>query len=278
MDLALSQLSVSREWTSETNPAVDSLFLFTGRPFDAEGDRRESVIARAVDQDNQLQNNLNRWYDARVGRWLSEDPTGFAAGDGNLYRYVGNGPNSSIDYTGHQAREPQITGPCHIWIYAGHFGSQAEEFLNQHAVPNESIVTGCGNYVGIVSCFSARYQHGAIPDHHQIPGFPEWRRVLDEQYAFAGLRNAINKAKEFQRKLCDNRRKFCDDGRSERYKCGAANQRCDSVTIHVECDQDMRRQMTEGIGPSGSRYMLPPDARMFCGLTLTMNCLAERDR
>jgi len=76
--------------TSETNPAVDSLFLFTGRPFDAEGDRRESVIARAVDQDNQLQNNLNRWYDARVGRWLSEDPTGFAAGDGNLYRYVGN--------------------------------------------------------------------------------------------------------------------------------------------------------------------------------------------
>ena len=61
--------------TSETNPAVDSLFLFTARPFD---------------QDSQLQNNLNRWYDARVGRWLSEDPVGFAAGDGNLYRYVGN--------------------------------------------------------------------------------------------------------------------------------------------------------------------------------------------
>ena len=61
--------------TPVTNPAVDSLFLFTGRPFD---------------QDSQLQNNLNRWYDARVGRWLSEDPVGFDAGDGNLYRYVGN--------------------------------------------------------------------------------------------------------------------------------------------------------------------------------------------
>jgi len=61
--------------TSETNPAVDSLFLFTARPYDP---------------DSQLQNNLNRWYDARVGRWLSEDPIGFAAGDGNLYRYVGN--------------------------------------------------------------------------------------------------------------------------------------------------------------------------------------------
>jgi len=44
--------------TAETDPAVDSLFLFTARPFD---------------QDTQLQNNVNRWYDARVGRRLSED-------------------------------------------------------------------------------------------------------------------------------------------------------------------------------------------------------------
>jgi len=59
--------------TSETNSAVESLFLFTARPFDP---------------DTGLQNNLNRWYDPAVGRWLSEDPIGFAAGDGNLYRYV----------------------------------------------------------------------------------------------------------------------------------------------------------------------------------------------
>lgn len=29
-------------------------------------------------------------YDPTVGRWLSADPIGFAAGDVNLYRYVGN--------------------------------------------------------------------------------------------------------------------------------------------------------------------------------------------
>ena len=71
--------------TSESNPAVDSLFLFTARPFDS---------------DTQLQNNLNRWYDSRVGRWLSEDPIGFAAGDGNLYRYVGNDPSTKVDVYG----------------------------------------------------------------------------------------------------------------------------------------------------------------------------------
>ena len=71
--------------TSETNPAVDSLLLFTARPFD---------------QDSQLQNNLNRWYDASVGRWLSEDPIGFAGGDGNLYCYLGNGPVRQMDPNG----------------------------------------------------------------------------------------------------------------------------------------------------------------------------------
>jgi uncharacterized protein RhaS with RHS repeats len=47
-----------------------------------------------------LQNNLNRWYDPSIGRWLSEDPIGFAGGDANLYRYVGNAPNNAVDPAG----------------------------------------------------------------------------------------------------------------------------------------------------------------------------------
>jgi RHS repeat-associated protein len=70
---------------SESNPAVDSFFLFTARPFD---------------QDSQLQNNLNRWYDARVGRWLSEDPVGFQAEEFNLYRYCANSALLYIDPAG----------------------------------------------------------------------------------------------------------------------------------------------------------------------------------
>ncbi len=76
---------------SQTNPsnlraaAVDCLFGFTGRPFDpATG----------------LQNNLNRWYDPATGNWLTQDPTGFAAGDTNLYRYCGNSPTCAVDPSG----------------------------------------------------------------------------------------------------------------------------------------------------------------------------------
>ena len=68
--------------TAETNAAVESLFLFTARPFDP---------------DTGLQNNLNRWYDPSVGRWLSEDP---AQADINLCRYVANNPVIYVDPTG----------------------------------------------------------------------------------------------------------------------------------------------------------------------------------
>lgn len=44
--------------------------------------------------------NLNRWYDAKVGRWVSEDPVGFAAGDANIYQYEFNQATSRTDPSG----------------------------------------------------------------------------------------------------------------------------------------------------------------------------------
>ena len=45
---------------------------------------------RDYDDFTNLYYNRARWYDPIAGRWLSEDPIGFAGGDTNLYRYVGN--------------------------------------------------------------------------------------------------------------------------------------------------------------------------------------------
>ena len=41
-----------------------------------------------------------RWYDPHTGRFISQDPTGFHAGDPNLYRYVGNDAENFVDPTG----------------------------------------------------------------------------------------------------------------------------------------------------------------------------------
>ncbi|MFN8738580.1 MAG: RHS repeat-associated core domain-containing protein [Pirellula sp.] len=65
--------------------AVDTVFGYTGRSWDT---------------DVNLQYNRARWYDPQTGRWLSQDPIGFAAGDANLYRYVGNDVTNATDPTG----------------------------------------------------------------------------------------------------------------------------------------------------------------------------------
>jgi RHS repeat-associated protein len=69
---------------SETDSTITCLIGYTGRP-------RDNTTG--------LQNNLNRWYDARTGRWMSKDPSGLSA-DVNPYRYCGNNSVIYVDPTG----------------------------------------------------------------------------------------------------------------------------------------------------------------------------------
>jgi len=69
----------------ETNPAIDTRYLFTGREFDSE---------------TGLYYYRARYYDAGVGKFISEDPIGFDGGDANLYRYVENSPVKATDPSG----------------------------------------------------------------------------------------------------------------------------------------------------------------------------------
>jgi len=61
---------------------------------------RYLFTSREFDSATKLQYNRARYYDAAVGRWISEDPKEYAAGDSNLYRYCGNGPVNQTDPSG----------------------------------------------------------------------------------------------------------------------------------------------------------------------------------
>jgi RHS repeat-associated protein len=74
--------------TSQTNANVDFRFGYTGREFDEE---------------TGLYYYRARYYDAAIGRFISEDPMGFGAGDSNLYRYVGNSATNFTDPSGNFA-------------------------------------------------------------------------------------------------------------------------------------------------------------------------------
>jgi RHS repeat-associated protein len=71
--------------TSETDPSWGGLYKWSGRQ---------------VDVETGLQYNRARWYDPTTGRWTSQDPLGFKAGDSNLYRYAQNAPLKSTDPSG----------------------------------------------------------------------------------------------------------------------------------------------------------------------------------
>jgi RHS repeat-associated protein len=51
-----------------------------------------------------------RWYDPHTGRFISQDPSGFRAGDFDLYRYVGNDPTNLTDPRGLSADASEAAG------------------------------------------------------------------------------------------------------------------------------------------------------------------------
>jgi RHS repeat-associated protein len=72
---------------TQTNATNGDRFLFAGMEYD-------SVTGLYYDH--------ARYYDAGIGRFVSQDPAGFKAGDTDLYRYVGNAPTYRNDPTGLQ--------------------------------------------------------------------------------------------------------------------------------------------------------------------------------
>lgn len=68
-----------------TNSSFPSRYQFTGREYDSFAG---------------LQYSRARFYDPKIGRFISEDPTGFGGGDINLYGYVWNSPLGYVDPLG----------------------------------------------------------------------------------------------------------------------------------------------------------------------------------
>jgi RHS repeat-associated protein len=59
--------------------------------------------SREFDAETGLYYNRARYLDPFTGRWTTQDPLGFAAGDANLYRYVGNMATMATDPSGNIA-------------------------------------------------------------------------------------------------------------------------------------------------------------------------------
>ena len=71
------------------------------------------------DAETGLHYNGNRYYDPRVGRYMSVDPIGFVGGDNNLYAYANSNPLNQFDHLGMASfRDIQ----AHELFYTWHMG------------------------------------------------------------------------------------------------------------------------------------------------------------
>jgi RHS repeat-associated protein len=91
-----------------SNPDAAGRFAFAGREWDAEAG---------------LYLNRARYYDPELGRFISEDPLGFDAGEANLYGYARNNPLRYRDPLGTVAAIEYVTqfidkleAPCNLAI------------------------------------------------------------------------------------------------------------------------------------------------------------------
>ena len=120
---------------TETNPAEGDRFKFTGREYD---DLTDLYYYRA------------RWYDANTGKFLSEDPLGFAAGDYNLSLYVGNDPINATDPSGQFIVTAIVVGGLialdyYIWSKNA---KVADDLINGRNVDPGDLITSGEYWVG----------------------------------------------------------------------------------------------------------------------------------
>jgi len=245
-----------------------------------------TYTGRQLDTETGLYHYQARFLHAHLGTFVVRDPL---YSDPNLYRYCANNPLLFLDPLG---LEPGITGPCNIAIYAGHgiwpIGKGIEDqavgdFRKEHDVLNPDIVTGCGNYLAYVGCKGAKLNAG-VTDGRKVRRYPGIPGPVAANQMLGEVQKASEAARALQKKLCENRKKFCDDGTPERYKCGEDMQRCDTVTISVTCDADMKVLMETGIyqkrlwpgWPVVATWPVPglptKESISICGLSEKVDC------
>ncbi|MBL8812159.1 MAG: RHS repeat-associated core domain-containing protein, partial [Planctomycetaceae bacterium] len=109
------QLGTPRDWAQRTSSgntviaqhirytafgAIDSITDGAGNPLATSSSPLATFTGQLNDPDAGLIYYRARWYDPQLGKFISDDPMGFDAGDTNVSRYVGNHSADHFDPTG----------------------------------------------------------------------------------------------------------------------------------------------------------------------------------
>jgi RHS repeat-associated protein len=113
-----------------------------------------------------------RYYDPSVGRFISQDPLGFAGGDVNLYGYVRNDPVNLVD--------PNGKNPMLIAILAGSY-----YFLTHHEVANAP-TSPCDKLYNHDAAYNHPVRLGMIPALGPLEAIEDTIEIIGAERIIAG--------------------------------------------------------------------------------------------
>ncbi len=186
VDLTDSGGSVVKSYTyksfGEIYSEVGSLvqpFTFTGREYDPESG---------------LYYYRARYYDPRAGRFLTKDPIGFAGGDVNLYRYLGNSPVNHRDPFGLAATDwwdPRF----YINYWGGVAGGTFDLWRNYRNMREANTIGADKYFHCMANCQASRKRLGG----RDAAEFISEGRELFDQYIKGDPRSACDADREANR-------------------------------------------------------------------------------
>jgi RHS repeat-associated protein len=132
-----------------------------------------AYTGRERDEESGLYYYRARYYAAEIGRFTTEDPIGFAGGDGNLNRYMFNDPIVFFDPSGLEALV--IGDPADSWRASIMRSAAPEIFLNNYSRMRRQNLVGNDKYFYCkAKCESAELGKSSEDMARKLNDFKEW--------------------------------------------------------------------------------------------------------
>jgi RHS repeat-associated protein len=164
-------------WTALTASTINWQYLYQGGRYDAAA----GLYAFGA-----------RDYSPSLMRWIEQDPIGFAVGDDNLYRFVGNNPSDFVDPTGLGPEDARIPVPRLTYQCIGGVGTgRSRAAMEEDGRVLSSIITrGAGLGQAAFGGLELAGAAATAPTPAVVAAAP-LLLVLGLDNLYAGLRQAI---------------------------------------------------------------------------------------